>query len=297
MREIALLGATASGKTALSIKLAKELNANILSLDSLSVYKEIDISSAKPTYKEREGIKHYGIDVLCVDEEFNVTIFFELYKEAKKQSLMEGKNLIIVGGTGFYLKSMIDGISHKPIISFETKQKVQKSLSLGYELMCEFDEVYAKSISKNDSYRIEKWLEIFVQTGLVPSQFFEQNQRNPLIKDIELYEIQIDKETLRERISKRTQKMIDIGLIDEVFALEKKYTRAANPMKSIGINETLSFLDGDLSKYELLEKIITNTMRLAKRQKTFNASQFKVHFTGSHSEIYSKITTISSALF
>ncbi|MDA7847951.1 tRNA (adenosine(37)-N6)-dimethylallyltransferase MiaA [Sulfurospirillum sp.] len=285
MREIAILGPTASGKTSLSIELAKELNANILSLDSLSIYKEIDIASAKPTKQEREGIKHFGIDALHVDEDFSVIVFFELYKEAKKVSQQEGKNLIIVGGTGFYLKSMIDGVSYKPEISEATKLKVTQSLSQGYELMSELDEVYADVISKNDTYRIEKWLEIYFQTGAIPSQFFEQNQREPLIKDVEIYEITIEKEILRDRISKRTQIMLDDGLIDEVFYLESKYTRAPNPMKSIGIAEALNFLDGDLSKNELKEKIITNTARLAKRQKTFNASQFKAHFTGSVKEI------------
>jgi len=270
LREIAILGPTASGKTSLSIELAKKINANILSLDSLSIYKEIDIASAKPTYKEREGIPHFGIDALNVDDNFNVTIFFELYKEAKEQSQKNNKNLIIVGGTGFYLKSMIDGISYKPDINKQTREKVKNSLSLGYELINEFDEIYASTISKNDSYRIEKWLEIYFQTGIIPSQFFKQNQREPIIKEIDLFEISIEKERLKERIKLRTQIMIEDGLIDEVFYLEKKYTRAPNPMKAIGINETLSFLDGDLNKNELKEKIITNTTRLAKRQKTFN---------------------------
>ncbi len=277
MREIAILGPTASGKTGLSIDLAKKLNANILSLDSLSIYKEIDIASAKPTPQERDGIKHFGIDALHVDDDFNVTVFFELYKEAKKASQEEGKNLIIVGGTGFYLKSMIDGISPKPQIDQITKHKVKHNLAIGYELIKEFDDVYASAISKNDSYRIEKWLEIYFQTGIIPSQYFEQNKREPIIKDIEIYEIKVQKETLLERINLRTQNMLDDGLIDEVFYLEKKYTRAPNPMKAIGIIETLSFLDGYLSKKELKEKIITNTARLAKRQKTFNNSQFAAH--------------------
>jgi tRNA dimethylallyltransferase len=180
---------------------------------------------------------------------------------------------------------MIDGVSYKPEISNETKLKVANSLVQGYALISEFDELYASAISKNDTYRIEKWLEIYFQTGVIPSQFFEQNKREPIIKNLELFEIAIDKEILRERITLRTQIMLDDGLIDEVFFLENKYTRAPNPMKSIGIIETLSFLDGDLNKDELKEKIITNTARLAKRQKTFNASQFTEHFKGNTKEI------------
>jgi len=285
LREIAILGPTASGKTSLSIELAQELNANILSLDSLSIYKEIDIASAKPTHEEMQGIKHFGIDALHVNDDFSVVLFFELYKKAKRLTQKEGKNLIIVGGTGFYLKSMIDGVSYKPTISQETKLKVANSLANGYSLMSELDEQYAKAISKNDTYRIEKWLEIYFQTGVIPTQFFKTNKKEPIIKDLELFEIVIDKEILRERITLRTQNMLDDGLIDEVFYLENKYTRAPNPMKSIGISETLSFLDGDLNKDDLKEKIITNTARLAKRQKTFNSSQFEKHFTGSVKEI------------
>lgn len=275
--EIALLGPTASGKTSLSIDLAKQLNANILSLDSLSIYKEIDIASAKPTLNEREGIPHFGIDCLHVNANFNVTVFFELYKKAKKQSHLDNKNLIIVGGTGFYLKSMIDGMSYKPPIDKSTKDKVKENLKNGYELLCKNDAFYANEIKEADSYRIEKWLEIYFQTGQIPSQFFKENEKKPLINDIDIYEIEIPKETLRERIELRTDIMINDGLIDEVFFLEKKYTREPNAMRSIGIKETLCFLDGQLSKEGLKEKIVTNTARLAKRQRTFNTSQFEKH--------------------
>jgi tRNA dimethylallyltransferase len=111
MKEIALIGPTACGKSALAIEIAKECNAFILSLDSLGIYKEIDIASAKPSKKEREEIRHFGIDVLYPNEYFNVAMFFDLYKNAKKEALTKGKNLIITGGSGFYLKAMIEGLS------------------------------------------------------------------------------------------------------------------------------------------------------------------------------------------
>jgi len=289
LRQIAILGPTASGKTSLSIDLAKELNANILSLDSLSIYKEIDIASAKPTPKERDGIKHFGIDALHVNENFNVTTFFKLFLKAKEQSIKESKNLIIVGGTGFYLKSMIDGVSYKPQLSQETKTKVAQYLNEGYQIMQKVDESYALNISSSDSYRIEKWLEIYFETNTIPSEFFKQNQKEPIIKDLELYEIEVDKELLKQRISQRTQIMLDDGLIDEVFFLENKYTRAPNPMKAIGIKETLAYFDGELNKTELKERIIINTGKLAKRQRTFNSSQFKEHTKTSVKELYELI--------
>lgn len=277
---IAILGPTACGKTALSIELARSFNAHILSLDSLSIYKQIDIASAKPSLQERGDIVHFGIDVLRIDEPFNVTLFFDLFKMAKEQSLMDGKNLIIVGGTGFYLKSLIEGVSTKPQISQETKISVAHTLknqALAYELLEKMDPASASKIAPADVYRIEKWLEIYYQTGLPASKYFALNERKPILEDIRLFEIEVSKETLRDNITQRTKSMLENGLIDEVCALEREYSRLPHPMRSIGIKETLDFLDGFLDKKELQERIIIHTMQLAKRQKTFNKAQFADH--------------------
>ncbi len=276
MKITALLGATASGKTAKSLQLALELDAYVLSLDSLSIYKEIDIASAKPTPKERGDILHFGIDEIYPNEDFNVSIFFDIFKKAKQKAIEDGKNLIIVGGTGFYLKSLISGLSSKPKISSKTKKEVQKiikNLDNAYNIINKNDKTYSQKISKNDSYRIEKWLEVFLETGVPASLYYKQNQQPPLIKELDILEINIPKDLLRQRVELRTKEMIKQGLIDEVIYLEKTYTRAPNSMKAIGIKETLEFLDGLINKKELEEKIILNTMKLAKRQKTFNKTQ------------------------
>lgn len=180
---------------------------------------------------------------------------------------------------------MIDGISYKPVLNEETKLKVSKNLKDGYEIMQKIDPIYAKNISCSDSYRIEKWLEIYFSSDMIPSEFFQQHKKEPIIKDLELYEIHVEKEKLRERIRLRTQIMLDSGLIDEVFYLENKYTRAPNPMKAIGIKETLAFFDGELTKSELKERIIINTAQLAKRQRTFNTSQFSEHTKANTEEL------------
>ena len=277
MIEIALLGATASGKSSLAIEVAKEVGANILSLDSLSIYKEIDIVSAKPTLKEREGIRHFGIDEIFIDEYFSAATFSKLYKKAKETSQQEGKHLIIVGGTSFYLKSMIEGLSEKLTPSKETLKKVEdrlKNLQNAYTFIEEKDSTYAQKISYHDNYRIAKWYEIYLESGLVASAYFAQNQKEAILKDIPIYDIMIDRELLRERISQRTAIMIEQGAIDEVFRLEKKYTRLPNPMKAIGIVECLAYLDGKIDKKELHNLISIHTAQLAKRQETFNKSQF-----------------------
>ena len=277
MKEIAILGATASGKTGLAIEIAKKVDANILSLDSLSIYKEVDIVSAKPTVEERDGIKHFGIDELYIDQYFSVATFFDLYKKAKETSLQEGKHLIIVGGTSFYLKSMIQGLSVKLSVSEETKQQIKTKLldlSSAYSYIEKIDPIYSAKVSSTDSYRIEKWYEIYYESGQIATEYFLQNEKKSIISDIPIFDILVDREALREKISQRTMIMIEHGLIDEIFYLEKKYGRTPTPMGAIGIKETLLFLDGKIDKKELHNLITIHTAQLAKRQETFNNSQF-----------------------
>ncbi|MBU0925594.1 tRNA (adenosine(37)-N6)-dimethylallyltransferase MiaA [bacterium] len=270
MKEIAIIGSTASGKTALSLQIASITNSIILSLDSLCVYKDIEIASAKPTVQERGDIVHFGIDEVFPNINFDVIKFIELYKKAKEYALKNDKNLIIVGGTGFYLKALIEGLSQ----GVESKIELDIPQNEAYELLYNIDKEYMQRIEKNDRYRIEKAYAIYKQTGLSPSSYFEQNPKIPVAKNLKIFEILWEKDELKNRISQRTKIMIDSGLIDEVIFLERKYTREPNCMASIGIVETLEYLDGKLTKRELEEKISANTIKLAKRQNTFNKSQF-----------------------
>jgi len=277
-KEIAIIAPTASGKTNLSIELAHKLDAIILSLDSLSIYKDIDIASAKPTIKERDGITHFGIDKVYPNINFDVIEFIQEYKYAKDYAIKNNKNLIIVGGTGFYLKSMIDGLSNVVKITDKTKKIVKdkiKNLKECYDLLYNLDYNYMSSIAPTDKYRIEKALAIYIQTNMTPSDYFNKNKPKSIItNDLKIFEIETPRDILRARIEKRTKKMLEDGIIDEVIFLEKKYTREPNCMKSIGIVETLEYLDGKIDKKTLEEKISIHTNQLAKRQRTFNNSQF-----------------------
>ncbi len=283
--QLALIGSTASGKTALSIELAQKTNAYILSLDSLAIYKKIDIVSAKPTPEERQGIRHFGIDIIYPDENFDVNTYISLYHKVRQQCKEDGKNLIIVGGTSFYLKILIEGISIMPKISDSTKKEASthlKSLNKTYQWLDKLDHTYMAHIASADRYRIEKALSIYLETGLTPTEYFTLHPPQPVIKEpLPLYQITWEREILKERIALRTQLMLNDGLIDEVCMLEKKYSRAPNSMKSIGIKETLAYLDGCYDKEMLTQKITTNTARLAKRQNTFNNSQFNNVVKGS----------------
>ncbi len=278
IKQLAIIGPTASGKSDLAIKIAKKIDAYILSIDSLSIYKEIDIVSAKPSSDELNSVKHFGINVLNPNDYFSVDIFIDLYKNVMFTCQKEKKNLVIVGGTSFYLKSLVDGLSTLPKISEDVVKKVKnrlKNLQKCYELLNSKDSDYMKNISVNDSYRIEKALLIYEASNLTSSEWFKQNPPEPIIQNLDIYNIDVDRETLRDRISKRTTNMLESGLIDEVCGLEKKHTRLPHSMNSIGIVEVLEYLDGKVSKEEMLENISTHTAQLAKRQQTFNRTQFK----------------------
>jgi tRNA dimethylallyltransferase len=278
IKQLAIIGPTASGKSDLAIKIAKKIDAYILSIDSLSIYKEIDIVSAKPSKEELSQVRHFGIDVLNPDEYFSVDIFISLYKKVKELCQKEGKDLVIVGGTSFYLKSLLSGLSNLPNIDANTTAKVKnrlKNLKESYDLLTDIDPEYMQNISKNDAYRIEKALLIYEASSLSPSKWFRQNPPTPIIKNLDIYNIDVDRNVLRDRISKRTQKMLDAGLIDEVCYLEQKYTRLPHSMGSIGIVEVLEYLDGKITKDGMYELICIHTAQLAKRQQTFNRTQFE----------------------
>jgi tRNA dimethylallyltransferase len=281
----AIIGPTAGGKSDLALKLAETLNYEILSLDSLSIYKEIDIASAKPSKEELSKIKHYGINEIYPNEKFGVTKYFEIFKK------IPHKKIIIVGGTSFYLKAMLEGISKLPEISEEIRKEAKK---LNYDFLAKIDPVFASKISPNDSYRIQKGIEIYLSTNTPPSRYFKENPPIPIIKEkIKIFEIKIDRSSLRKRIEKRTEKMFEAGLIDEAAYIEKKYKDRRLPaLKAIGIKEVLEYFNGVYDKKTLKEKIITNTARLAKRQQIFNKTQFPDKISMSKEELLKKIPEI-----
>ena len=292
-KQLAIIGPTASGKTALAVKVAHKHNAHILSLDSLSIYKEIDIVSAKPSLQERQGIAHYGIDHLAPYENFDVTTYIDLYRHVKQRCQIEGKNLVVVGGTSFYLKMLLEGISKRPDLSTEEIASIRRQMratSSVYERLMKIDPSYMRKIEAGDTYRIQKALEIFIATKKRPSDYFNANPPQPVITDpLPIYEIVWDRDTLKNRIRVRTELMVKEGLIDEIIALERKYTRTPNCMKAIGIKETLMYLDGIYDKKMLVEKIAINTGRLAKRQVTFNNSQFENVLKGSLEDLEKRL--------
>ncbi|WQS48070.1 tRNA (adenosine(37)-N6)-dimethylallyltransferase MiaA [Helicobacter pylori] len=283
---MALLGPSGSGKSALSIELAQELDAEIFSLDSLSIYKDINIASAKPSLKERKNIKHYALDYLSIDEKNNAPLFKTLLEDAIKVSQKE--ILLIVGGSSFYLKSILEGLSDTPKISGEEVVKIEREISAladPYIFLKSIDPTIAFKIHPNDTYRIHKALEIFYLTHMPPSEYFKANPKKPFEHAISLFALHIEKIALHNNIKQRTKNMLDCGLIEEIKTLYTQYPKDSQPFKAIGVKESILFLEKRLTLKELEEAITSNTMKLAKRQNTFNKTQFNNLYMGSVEEI------------
>jgi len=234
---------------------------------------------------------------LEVPEHFSAAKVALLYKEALAYAQEHEKNLIIVGGSSFYLKSLMTGLSELPEFSQQTKEKARKMLENVqevYELFLEVDPYSLGSIEKNDAYRLEKLLLIYLQTNEKPSHYFAQHPAIPVIENIEIFELLSDRQQLRERIALRTKLMLKNGLIDEIAYLEKKYGRKSASMKAIGVVETLQYLDNEIDLETLESLISTHTAQLAKRQTTFNKTQFEDTIQGDAEHLASEIDTFLS---
>lgn len=279
MRLIAILGGSGSGKSQLGLELAQKHNCEIFSLDSLSIYQEIDIASAKPTKEELESVTHYGINVLSPTEHNNALVFDTLLQDAIAKTQSKGKDtLLIIGGSSFYLKAIIEGLSPLPKLNNKKQKEIEEQISslanpLEFLLSIEPNLPF----SHQDSYRIRKYLEIYFSTHLAPSIYFKQNPKIPFAYPIEKYALVLDREALRERIKLRTQKMYELGLLDEAQNLLQKYGNKIQPFSSIGLKECKEYFEGKInSKEELISLISTHTAQLAKRQSTFNRTQFGI---------------------
>lgn len=288
---IAILGGSGSGKTALSLELAGRYDSVILSLDSLSIYKEINIASAKPSVLERGEILHFGIDVLSPSVPQNVQNFIAEFLKAKDYCAIYQKNLLIVGGSGFYLKALLNGLSKLPKRDENVALAIQKigDLEAQYAFLSRIDDVYAKALKPKDIYRITRALEIYFLTQEIPSVYFAKNPPKPFLMDCEIFEILLPREILRQRIAERTQQMLKRGLIAEVEFLTEKYGIAQQWARSIGIKEVLEYKAQNFDIKTLESLIATHTAQLAKRQRTFNKTQFKEHFCGDYLQVFEEI--------
>lgn len=267
-RVIAVVGATASGKTSYAIELAKKINGEIISADSRLVYKGMDIGTAKPTIDEMQEIPHYMIDV--VEPEYNYSVGLYV-KEAKKHItdiISRGKVPIVVGGTGLYFRVLLENYDLPDVKPDYELRKELSSYSYEelLEMLTKLDEKASNSVEKNDKKKLIRYIEIIKLAGK-PLDLVRGVKEKEF--NVEWVGLNFPREILYDRINKRVDLMIEQGLIDETKKLLQKHGRISNITDTIGYREVLSYLDGELSLDEAKDKLKQNTRNYAKRQLTW----------------------------
>ena len=273
MRKLIIIsGPTAVGKTSISVRLAQMLNGEIISADSMQVYKGLDIGSAKITQQETEGIKHHLIDILEPDQNFDVQIFQKLAGEAIDDISSRGKLPIIVGGTAFYIQALLYGIDfteedHDDSYRKELNEYSEEEL---FEMLLAIDPEYAESTHKNNKKRVIRALEYNHFTGKKFSEYNATQSEKNAIYDHCYFVLDDSREKIYEGIDKRVDIMIRGGLIDEVKRLyDMSLPKDCNSRQGIGYKEMFEYLDGKCTLDEAIENIKKNTRHFAKRQLTW----------------------------
>ncbi len=271
---IILTGPTAVGKTDLSIKLSKSLNAEIISADSMQIYKYMDIGSAKVTKEEMDGVVHYMIDEVTPDVPFSVSEFQVRSEKYIEEINKKGKNVLITGGTGLYLNSLIYNMDFaKSNANNEIREKLEKELEENgidymHEKLRSLDEEAANRIHKNNTKRVIRAIEVCM-SGQKMNDFSKDLRYNEKYKPI-IIVLNRDREVLYQRINKRVDIMLENGLLDEVKKLlEMGYTKDMISMQGIGYKEMIKYLDGEYTYDEAVEIIKRDSRRYAKRQLTW----------------------------
>lgn len=272
---LVLTGPTAVGKTELSIALAKEIGGEIISADSMQVYRYMDIGSAKITPEEMQGVSHYLVDCLEPSEEFNIYVFQQLAKEAMEQIYAHGHIPVIVGGTGFYIQSLLYDIRFEKETHDETRMKYeelyrQKGAEYLHSLLREVDPSSAATIHANNVKRVIRALEFYELNHYPISEHNEEQRQKESPYDFRYFVLTDERQKLYDRIEQRVEKMLERGLVDEVKRLkEMGCRRDMVSMQGLGYKEILDYLAGEITLAEAVYRIKRDTRHFAKRQLTW----------------------------
>ncbi|MBQ1659519.1 MAG: tRNA (adenosine(37)-N6)-dimethylallyltransferase MiaA [Clostridia bacterium] len=274
-RVLAVVGPTASGKTALAVQLAKKYDGEIVSADSMQIYKGMDIASAKPTEEEKEGIPHHLMDFLEPTEEFSVSDYVKLASDTIDQIIARGKLPILCGGSGLYIRSLVNNISFS---DEEKDDELREELNERYineggeallKELAEFDPESAARLNPSNGKRIVRAIEIYRTTGVTMTEQIERSRLVPSPYDVIAIGLTFsDRAKLYERINQRVDRMMDNGLLEETekFYSDKKSITAS---AAIGYKELKPYLEGRMSLEAAIEKLKMETRRYAKRQLTW----------------------------
>jgi len=290
LKLLALVGPTAVGKTALSIALAQEISAEIISCDSMQVYRGMDIGTAKATAEERKTVPHHLIDIVDPDVNFTVADYQHLARQEVIRLNQAEKPALLVGGTGLYYQALVDDFNFFPM---ESRDKVRKKwegicqehgLEFVYQELLRVDEAYARKVGTNDQKRIIRALEVWELTGEPFSSLQLRNQDRYQLNTVGLY---LDRDQLYRRIEERVEKMMDDGLIEEVIGLRNLgYDLRFNAMNALGYKQVNYYLEGMLSYAEMLHEIKRETRHFAKRQLTwFRKDKRIIWFNVEHDDL------------
>ncbi len=285
LKGIVIAGATGVGKTDLSIKLAKRLNAVIISADASQVYKELDIGTAKVTHEEMQGIPHYMMDLVNPDEDYSVGDFEKAVNNIlNKNCEKKEKNVIIAGGTGLYIGSIADGFAKLPSKDEKIRAELEiKELEELREVLKELDEKSYNEIDLSNKLRLVRAIEVCLLTGKKFSELRTKNIKNNNYKFLKIF-LTRDRNELYDRINKRVDIMISKGLIDEARKIHDKYEKSLYKISSIGYKELFLYFDGKITLEEAIDEIKKESRRYAKRQMTWFRKE-KNYITYNLSEI------------
>lgn len=281
---IAIVGPTASGKTDVAIELAKIIKGEIISADSMLVYRQMDIGTAKPTLEEMQGIPHHMIDLVEPNEEFSVAMYQSKVEQLIDDITKDGHIPILAGGTGLYVRAVIDHYDFTPPAKENHLREELKSEAarLGAEAMhrklSEVDPKSAERLHPNDIRRVIRALEVYYQTGKTISEYQYISKEDKPKYNLKMFGLTMDRQLLYKRIEQRVDLMLEKGLVDEVKVLLRQYQTWGTALQGLGYKEIISYLKGECSLEEASEILKRNTRRFAKRQLTWFRADQRIHW-------------------
>jgi tRNA dimethylallyltransferase len=293
MKVVFIVGTTASGKSELALQLAKKFSGAIVNCDSIQLYQHLDIGSAKPSRAERESVPHFLFDVVPEGQEITAGRYVELCEKTLRDIETKYPVAFVVGGTGFYFRALENGMYQVGAADAVTQSEIEEELSTEegrrrlYAELCNKDPQAAQKIFPNDHYRLGRAIEIMRvhQKSLTEVRNQFEQQKRPFPYPLLKLGIRLSRQDLEPRVSSRTQQMLTAGLVEEVRDLLQRNRADWAPLQSVGYRETVEFLqqrpqvDGQpMTQEQLQEKIIQNTLRLAKKQRTWFGRDSEVHW-------------------
>ena len=290
-RLLCLLGPTAVGKTEIAIKLAQHLNAEIISVDSRQIYRQMDIGTAKPTSEEQHAAHHHLIDCVDISQPFTVADYQSLADKAIADIQNRGKRVLLVGGAGLYFRAVVDGLFEGPDADIAFRERLeqeaaQRGVDVLHERLRACDPASAERIHPNNVVRVIRALEVYELTGTPMSehqqQWCQENQRYPFIA----FCLTMPRALLYRRIEQRVDVMLANGLVAEVESLlAAGYARDTVALRSFGYKELIGYLDGNCTYLEAVEQLKRNTRRFAKRQLTWFRKDTRIEWIDRNSTL------------